>query len=673
MIGGGYLVGHRMGEDTFSGSGRERGMEIVRHVLILLLSSIAVLNSYPTSPFKNGNFVPIGPGTDEGLYNMDLMEGDIFSKEKSVDRSAETSNLPIEDTEESNIEGLKNAVSDRNLLWTDGVIIYKIDDDIGCPESPQCEILMKAMDHYHLKSCIRFKEWSGEPNYVQIFFNTNNSGACWSSVGRLGEGEQLLSLGQRCWYFGIVVHELGHAIGFWHEMNRPDRDDWIVIYWKNIIKGFDSAFVKHDLNSVTTMDEQFDYNSIMMYDEYAFSKDGRTPTLQARTGQEIGPIWRKKGLSSSDVRRLHKLYQCKGNAQHPEFPYDIACPFNNNSCGFKNGGSAVWNWRTVNETDGYMYSSWEIAGSTPGYLTSINFHPLSTLDKIRGPLGCARFWYLLHGDGLSFIKLSQMFLDRVTQTSFDVEDLKDIWFNDTVDSEWVHIDVPLYVTRPFKLVIQSQFDEDASYGTIALDDFELLYMECSQVAVVGTDLTKPNVKPNQTDTDTDFDPDMDVEIEEIVKPSHHSNEVVTKPASSKPTEHSSEDVSTKPGNAEQPSEDVTKPSLSKPPLSSEDIVTKPPHSHTETPFNNQTELGDTNYLTNETSPSGIDNASQVEVTEAPSTDNTIDRDNQSTVQATDVENQELNSKIPIKDSDTKVIEVKKPMTQSSSTDTEHSS
>jgi hypothetical protein len=41
----------------------------------------------------------------------------------------------------------------------------------GCPESPQCEILMKAMDHYHQHSCIRFKEWTGEKDYVNIFFN----------------------------------------------------------------------------------------------------------------------------------------------------------------------------------------------------------------------------------------------------------------------------------------------------------------------------------------------------------------------------------------------------------------------------------------------------------------------------------------------------------------------
>ena len=38
------------------------------------------------------------------------------------------------------------------------------------------------------------------------------------------------------------------------------------------LQGFSSAFAKHDASTVATMGESFDYKSVMMYDEYAFSK-----------------------------------------------------------------------------------------------------------------------------------------------------------------------------------------------------------------------------------------------------------------------------------------------------------------------------------------------------------------------------------------------------------------
>ena len=53
---------------------------------------------------------------------------------------------------------------------------------------------------------------------------------------------QILSLGDGCWYTGIVQHELMHAIGFIHEHSRPDRDEYIKIDETNIKPGNGQSF-----------------------------------------------------------------------------------------------------------------------------------------------------------------------------------------------------------------------------------------------------------------------------------------------------------------------------------------------------------------------------------------------------------------------------------------------
>jgi hypothetical protein len=92
--------------------------------------------------------------------------------------------------------------------------------------------------------CVRkvVVRWFG--NFILKFSSLLNAlrmwnisrGSCWSPVGRTEYATQEVSLGADCWYKGIILHELMHAVGFWHEMNRPDRDSFIQVYWENIMQ-----------------------------------------------------------------------------------------------------------------------------------------------------------------------------------------------------------------------------------------------------------------------------------------------------------------------------------------------------------------------------------------------------------------------------------------------------
>uniref|UniRef100_A0A8C5S9L0 Metalloendopeptidase n=1 Tax=Laticauda laticaudata TaxID=8630 RepID=A0A8C5S9L0_LATLA len=123
------------------------------------------------------------------------------------------------------------ATSRPERVWPDGVIPYVITGNFS---GIQRAIFRQAMRHWEKYTCVTFLERSDEDSY--IVFTYRPCGCC-SYVGRRGGGPQAISIGKNCDKFGIVVHELGHVIGFWHEHTRPDRDAHVSIFRENIQPG----------------------------------------------------------------------------------------------------------------------------------------------------------------------------------------------------------------------------------------------------------------------------------------------------------------------------------------------------------------------------------------------------------------------------------------------------
>uniref|UniRef100_H2ZHT2 Metalloendopeptidase n=1 Tax=Ciona savignyi TaxID=51511 RepID=H2ZHT2_CIOSA len=152
---------------------------------------------------------------------------------------------------------------------------------------------------------------AGRPWY--IFCAQNSHLPCCSYVGRKGTGPQAISIGKNCDKFGIVVHELGHVIGFWHEHTRPDRDRHIEIVYKNIQEGQGYNFEKMDSSEINSLGEAYDYQSIMHYARNTFSKGMFLDTIRPMANPETGvrpSIGQRTQLSEGDVRQAKKLYNC---------------------------------------------------------------------------------------------------------------------------------------------------------------------------------------------------------------------------------------------------------------------------------------------------------------------------------------------------------------------------
>ncbi|XP_036605879.1 astacin-like metalloendopeptidase [Trichosurus vulpecula] len=176
-------------------------------------------------------------------------------------------------------------------------------------DQPSREVILEAFADFEHFTCVRFVPRTNQKDFVSII----PMSGCFSSVGHSG-GMQVASLAPFCLQKGkgIVLHELMHVLGFWHEHSRADRDRYIRISWKEIRPGFEINFIKSQNSNMLV---PYDYTSVMHYGRYAFSKNGNT-TIMPLAGPDI-PIGQRWNLSTSDIIRVNRLYECTQTVKEP--------------------------------------------------------------------------------------------------------------------------------------------------------------------------------------------------------------------------------------------------------------------------------------------------------------------------------------------------------------------
>ena len=148
----------------------------------------------------------------------------------------------------------------------------------------------------------------GEKDYV--VFKSDESG-CWSSVGKSG-GKQVINLQAPCLrVVGTAIHEILHAIGFYHEQNRSDRNKFVRIIRENIPDYKFINFEKLDPSEDDNFGISYDYGSVLHYSPYSFSVNGK-PTIESRGGADTEKqMGQRDGLSKSDIKKINRMYNCE--------------------------------------------------------------------------------------------------------------------------------------------------------------------------------------------------------------------------------------------------------------------------------------------------------------------------------------------------------------------------
>ncbi|XP_028327216.1 meprin A subunit beta-like isoform X2 [Gouania willdenowi] len=356
-------------------------------------------------------------------------------------------------------------------------------------------VIVKAMDQFRLKTCIDFKPRDEETYYISF----QKLNGCFSYIGQALANGQTLSIGRYCDEISTVEHEILHALGFYHEQSRYDRDNYVTIVEENVIEGFIHNFRKVESTQSTTNGVEYDYSSVMHYGQNAFSNgNGTTINTIDPAYQEV--IGQRLEMSPRDVQEVNLLYSCNSTVT-----FQMSCNFDNlDSCGMERCSRSELDWKRVNSVpDGPTSDhTMQPSGSSYGNDTGSFMHVSTTLGnegdsawmetpkmspKGKCHVQCLQFYYYHSGNEGDQLNI----WIREFDDEMDTKGITRLMGHITgpATSQWRFHHVSLNATKHFQVEFEVlKGTGNSTGGGFSIDDINLSDSECPHVTIQVDDL-----------------------------------------------------------------------------------------------------------------------------------------------------------------------------------------
>lgn len=189
--------------------------------------------------------------------------------------------------------------------WPGGIVPYSFQNDWGSDanNATQRSNILQAMNHWSQRTNLQFREVAGSERML-----FRNSTGCSSNVGRqenIFDEPQAVNLNFPGCGVGQAIHEIGHALGLFHEQSRADRNSFVRVNTANIQAGQGHNFgidaaMGNDVGA-------YDFASTMHYGCGDFSGNG-LPTIAILTpGLTCANIGLRQ-VSDGDILGVYTMY-----------------------------------------------------------------------------------------------------------------------------------------------------------------------------------------------------------------------------------------------------------------------------------------------------------------------------------------------------------------------------